>query len=122
MYGRFTTTQLQKYAKEQGARLRREQQQRREEQEQDDDFRTYDHSWLGPVKSKSILYGKNCRLVYRYSVFYNKTQSNCYLLLLVPLNKWILITSAFYLSKVELPIIEEHQSGGWGAVSLWQVY
>ncbi|KAJ7393609.1 Chloride channel protein 2 [Desmophyllum pertusum] len=50
MYGRFTTTQLQKYAKEQGARLRREQQQRREEQEQDDDFRTYDHSWLGPVK------------------------------------------------------------------------
>lgn len=53
MYGRFTTTQLQKYAKEQGARLRREEQQRREEQEQaEDDFRTYDHSWLGPVKSK----------------------------------------------------------------------
>lgn len=53
MYGRFTTTQLQKYAKEQGARLRREEQQRRGEQEQaEDDFRTYDHSWLGPVKSK----------------------------------------------------------------------
>ncbi|XP_078374298.1 chloride channel protein 2-like isoform X2 [Oculina patagonica] len=51
MYGRFTTTQLQKYAKEQGARLRREQQQRTEEQEQaDDDFRSYDNSWLGPVK------------------------------------------------------------------------
>jgi len=53
MYGRFTTTQLQKYAKEQGARLRREQQQRREEQQQaDDDFRTYDNSWLTPIKSK----------------------------------------------------------------------
>lgn len=51
MYGRFTTTQLQKYAKEQGARLRREQQQRRgEQQEADDDFRTYDSSWLGSVK------------------------------------------------------------------------
>lgn len=53
MYGRFTTTQLQKYAKEQGARLRREEKQRREEQEQiADEFRTYDQSWLGPVKSK----------------------------------------------------------------------
>jgi len=53
MYGRFTTTQLQKYAKEQGARLRREEQQRIEEQkETEDEFRTYDHSWLGPVKSK----------------------------------------------------------------------
>ena len=53
MYGRFTTTQLQKYAKEQGARLRREQQLRREEQQQvEDDFRSYDDSWLGPVKSK----------------------------------------------------------------------
>lgn len=51
MYGRFTTTQLQKYAKEQGARLRREEKQRREEQEQiEDEFRTYDQSWLGPVK------------------------------------------------------------------------
>ena len=53
MYGRFTTTQLQKYAKEQGARLRREEKERREEQEKiENDFRTYDHSWLGPVKSK----------------------------------------------------------------------
>ena len=53
MYGRFTTTQLQKYAKEQGARLRREQQQRRgEQQEADDDFRTYYSSWLGSVKSE----------------------------------------------------------------------
>ena len=53
MYGRFTTTQLQKYAKEQGARLRREEKERRDEQEKiEDDFRTYDQSWLGPVKSK----------------------------------------------------------------------
>lgn len=50
MYGRFTTTQLQKYAKEQGARLRREQQQQREEQQGEDDFRTYDDSFLAPVK------------------------------------------------------------------------
>lgn len=53
MYGSFTTTQLQKYAKEQGARLRREQQQRREEHlEEEDDFRSYDSSWLGSVKSE----------------------------------------------------------------------
>ena len=54
MYGRFTTTQLQKYAKEQGARLRREQQQREEQQQTDDEFRTYDNSFLAPVKSKEI--------------------------------------------------------------------
>lgn len=60
MYGRFTTTQLQKYAKEQGARLRREEKQRREEQEQiEDEFRTYDRSWLGPVKSKYICNQKS---------------------------------------------------------------
>ena len=52
MYGRFTTTQLQKYAKEQGARLRREQKQKEEQQETDDEFRTYDDSCLAPVKSK----------------------------------------------------------------------
>ena len=52
MYGRFTTTQLQKYAKEQGARLRRQQQQQREEQQGEDDFRTYDDSCLASVRSK----------------------------------------------------------------------
>ena len=66
MYGRFTTTQLQKYAKEQGARLRREQQQRREEQQQaDDDFRTYDNSWLTPIKSKWINNTEMPLLFYR---------------------------------------------------------
>ena len=55
MYGRFTTTQLQKYAMEQGARLRREQQQKKEQKEStEDDFKTYDSSWLGPVKSRFI--------------------------------------------------------------------
>ncbi|XP_015768176.1 PREDICTED: chloride channel protein 2-like [Acropora digitifera] len=50
MYGSFTTSQLQKFAKDQGARLRREQQQRQEVQQTDDDFRTYDGSCLAPFK------------------------------------------------------------------------
>lgn len=55
MYGQFTTTQLQKYAKEQGARLRREQQQRREEQQQaEDDLKIYDDSCLASIKSKLV--------------------------------------------------------------------
>ncbi|KAM7427325.1 Chloride channel protein 2 [Porites harrisoni] len=49
MYGRFTTTQLQKYAKEQGARLRREQQQK-EQQQAEDDFKNYDDSCLSYFK------------------------------------------------------------------------
>ena len=54
MYGSFTTSQLQKFAKDQGARLRREQQQREEVQQTDDDFRTYDGSCLAPFKRKHI--------------------------------------------------------------------
>ena len=53
MYGRFTTTQLQKYAKEQGARLRREQEQK-EQQQPEDDFRNYDDSCLSYFKSEYI--------------------------------------------------------------------
>ena len=63
MYGRFTTTQLQKYAKEQGARLRREQQQK-EQQQAEDDFKHYDDSCLSYFKSeyiKFVLYIYLCR-------------------------------------------------------------
>ena len=55
MYGRFTTTQLQKYAKEQGARLRREQQQK-EQQQAEDDFKNYDDSCLSYFKSEYIKF------------------------------------------------------------------
>ena len=63
MYGRFTTTQLQKYAKEQGARLRREQLQK-EQQQAEDDFKNYDDSCLSYFKSeyiKFVLYIHLCR-------------------------------------------------------------
>ena len=63
MYGRFTTTQLQKYAKEQGARLRREQLQK-EQQQAEDDFKNYDDSCLSYFKSeyiKVVLYIYLCR-------------------------------------------------------------
>ena len=63
MYGRFTTTQLQKYAQEQGARLRREQQQK-EQQQAEDEFRNYDDSCLSYFKSeyiKFVLYIYLCR-------------------------------------------------------------
>lgn len=60
MYGQFTTTQLQKYAKEQGARLRREQQQRREEQQQaENDLKTYDDSCLASIK-RLIAWSRPC--------------------------------------------------------------
>lgn len=55
MYGRFTTTQLQKYAKEQGARLRREQLQK-EQQQAEDDFKNYDDSCLSYFKSEYIKF------------------------------------------------------------------
>lgn len=55
MYGRFTTTELQKYAKEQGARLRREQLRQREQEEQtDDEFRVYNGSCLASLKRAGV--------------------------------------------------------------------
>ena len=56
MYGRFTTTQLQKYAKDQAARLRKEEKLAKEKQipgvdtELDDEFRPYQDTRLGAVK------------------------------------------------------------------------
>ena len=58
MYGRFKTTELQQFAKDEAARLRREQKIQKERREQegtfeaDDIFHTYDGHLPGTVKSK----------------------------------------------------------------------
>ena len=55
MYGRFTTTQLQKFAKDQAAKLRREESEakktrRTTDREKDDEFRSYEDSRFGAIK------------------------------------------------------------------------
>ncbi|XP_073247163.1 chloride channel protein 2-like isoform X2 [Porites lutea] len=68
MYGRFTTTQLQKYAQEQGARLRREQQQK-EQQQAEDEFRNYDDSCLSYFKTHIWLYNVSSNTFVQYIVW-----------------------------------------------------
>ena len=55
MYGRFTTTQLQRFAKDQAAKLRREESEakktrRTTDRESDDEFRSYEDSRFGAIK------------------------------------------------------------------------
>ncbi|KXJ08050.1 Chloride channel protein 2 [Exaiptasia diaphana] len=52
MYGQFTTTQLQKYAKDQAARLRRESKDRKriQAEQDDDDLKAYQDTRLGSIK------------------------------------------------------------------------
>lgn len=60
MYGRFKTKELQQFAKDQAARLRREQKIQKEKQEQedtfetDDIFHTYNGKLPGSLKSEFI--------------------------------------------------------------------
>lgn len=57
MYGQFTTTQLQKYAKDQAARLRRESRDRKKAQDEqyDDDLKSYQNTTLGKIRSMLSL-------------------------------------------------------------------
>lgn len=58
MYGQFTTTQLQRYAKDQATRLRREsrEQKRIQAEQDDDDLKAYQDTRLGSIKRKTDLH------------------------------------------------------------------